>query len=159
MDGMPKLDEHHQRIQRLAGQWVGDEQLSPSPWSPGGKRSGRYDNRTICGGFFVTGDYVQLDLDGKIAYEGHSVFGVDPHTHEVSWYWVDSMGMPSLPSLGRWDGDTLTLLGKKPDGSVHGRYTWTFSDGGKRLRFKLENTQDAGKTWATFMEGNYLKTI
>jgi hypothetical protein len=69
------------------------------------------------------------------------------------------MGVPSLPSLGRWDGDTLTLLGKKPDGSVHGRYTWTFSDGAKRLRFELENTQDGGKSWATFMEGNYLKTI
>jgi hypothetical protein len=67
------------------------------------------------------------------------------------------MGIPSQPSRGHWEGDTLTLLGKNEQGSLHGRYTWRF-DGDRVLHFKLENSQDGGKSWGTFMEGRYEKT-
>jgi hypothetical protein len=155
---MPKLDGHHQRIQRVTLIWVvwsGEETLHPSPWSPGGKRIGRYDYRIICGGFFVAGDYQQRDGE-KIAYEGHGVFGVEPRSKDATWYWVDSMGVPGPAARGQWEGDTLTLLGKSDEGQVHGRYTFAF-DGDRRVRFRIENTQDGGQTWRTFMEGDYTK--
>jgi Protein of unknown function (DUF1579) len=159
MSQMPKVNEHHLRIQRLAGTWVGEEKMHASPWGPGGIRHGRYEYETICDGFFVAGDYWQM-MHGTddITYTGHGVFGVDPATQEVTWYWVDSMGYPPpSPSRGRWDGDTLALVGRDAKGQIHGRYTFVF-EGNDRLRFKLENTQDGGQTWHTFMEASYLKT-
>jgi Protein of unknown function (DUF1579) len=156
---MPKPNEQHRRIARLAGTWVGEEKMNPSPWGPGGVRDGRYDNRVICDGFFVVSDYRQMAHGTKdITYLGHGVFGVDPATQEVTWYWVDSMGHPPASAArGRWDGEALTLVGRDEKGKLHGRYTFAF-EGAERIRFKLENTQDGGQTWLTFMEGSYLKT-
>jgi hypothetical protein len=152
---MARLGEQHRRISRLGGVWTGEETLHPSPWSPGGKRMGRYEYRIICGGFFLAGDYVQRDGD-QVAYEGHAVFGVEPKSQETTWYWVDSMGVPGPAARGKWEGETLTLLGKTEEGAVHGRYTFAF-DGERHVRFKIENTQDGGQSWRTFMEGDYRK--
>lgn len=158
MEGAPKPNEHHRRLHKLAGTWVGAEQLHPSPWSPGGTRTGRYDHQVRCDGFFVIGDYVQMGDDNAVTYAGHSVFGVDPATREVTWYWVDSMGHPPpSPSRGNWEGDTLLLHGRDGKGALHGRYTFAF-EGNDRFRFQLENTRDGGQTWQPFMEATYRRT-
>ena len=34
MHEMPKPSEHHLKLHRFAGNWVGEEKLSPSPWGP-----------------------------------------------------------------------------------------------------------------------------
>jgi hypothetical protein len=154
---MPKVTEQHLLIQRLAGTWVGEEKMHPSPWSPGGTRTGRYDHRIICDGFFVAGDYLQMDAN-KTTYTGHAVFGVDPATQETTWYWVDSMGVPpASPARGRWEGDTLALIGRDSNDQIHGRYTFAFV-GPERIRFSIENTRDGGKSWSTFLEAEYTRT-
>jgi hypothetical protein len=153
---MPKLNQQHQTLHRLAGKWIGEETMHPSPFGPGGKAIGLYDNRVACNGFFVVSDYDQI-TGNKLSYTGHAIFGVDPATQETTWYWVDTMGFPPpSPARGKWDGDTLVLIGRDGKDQIHGRYTYAF-EGDGRLRFKLENTQDGGKSWHPFMEGSYTK--
>ena len=152
MQGMPKPTEDHRKLQRLAGNWIGEETLEPSPWGPGGKATGKLSMETILEGFFVAGDYVE-GKDGQVAFRGHSVFGYDPKAGDVLWYWFDSMGTPPpTPARGRWDGDTLVLRSKQEQGE--GRYTYRF-EGNDRYFFRLENSFDGGKSWVKFMEGTY----
>jgi hypothetical protein len=104
-------------------------------------------------GFFVIQDYVQ-QREGQITYRGHGIYSWDEQERNYTWYWVDSMGnVPPKPSRGQWQGQVLTF--EQPDAGDHqDRYTLE-RVGGDRIRFKIENSGDSGKTWATFMEGEY----
>ena len=79
----------------------------------------------------------------------------DPQSDEYTWYWVDSMGMPSSVSRGRWLGDTLTFESAHPGGGG-GRYVYRW-EGNDKHHFKIENTFDGGQTWNPFMEATYLR--
>jgi hypothetical protein len=154
MNGMPKPNENHARLQKLAGTWAGEEKMNPSPWGPGATAVGRYTCRLDIDGFFLLQDYVQ-EKNGKISYRGHGIFGYDTERKEFTWYWVDSFGMvPVAPSRGHWTGNTLVL--EHPQGDRRGRYTYQFS-GDNAFSFKIENSQDGGKVWETFMTGDYKK--
>jgi hypothetical protein len=153
MPGMPQPNEHHRKLHRLAG--TGEETLSPSPWGPGAQATGRYTGRVDIDGFFVIQDYVQ-EREGRISYRGHGIFGWDDRRKSYIWYWIDSTGeVPPSPSRGQWNGDTL-LFEHEPMGDRRGRYTFQFPDE-TSYRFKIENSQDGGKTWQIFMEGSYHK--
>jgi hypothetical protein len=156
MTGMPQPNEHHTKLHRLAGTWIGEETLSPSPWGPGGRTTGRYTGRVDIDGFFVIQDYVQ-EKQGQITYRGHGIFGWDDRQKSYIWYWIDSMGeVPPSPSRGQWQGDTL-MFEHEPMGDRRGRYTFQFPDQSS-YRFKIENSQDGGKTWQVFMEATYRKS-
>ena len=150
---MPQPGAEHKRLQALAGEWEGEEQISPSPWGPGGKATGRYSYRAGVDGFFLIQDYVE-EKDGRIVFRGHGVYGWDAKDKMYTWYWVDSMGqVPPAPSRGRWEGDSLIFESTNPpDG--RGRYTHRF-EGPDTYHFKLEGSSDGGKTFMTFMEGTY----
>lgn len=152
MQGMPVVSEEHRRLHVLAGTWLGDEAMAPSPWGEGGPAVGRYTGRVECGGFFVAQDYVQ-ERGGQETFRGHGVFGYDAEAKRYAWYWVDSMGqVPREPSWGTWSGDTLQFTSTSPHGM--GRYTYEF-EGDDRYKFTLENSFDGGKTWQVFMTGAY----
>jgi Protein of unknown function (DUF1579) len=152
---MPQPTEEHRRLHVLAGDWVGDEKLSPSPWGPGGAAVGRYKGRVDLEGFFVVQDYVE-EKDGRTVFRGHGVFGYDAAAKEYCWYWVDSMGMvPAAPSRGRWEGDTLFFTSKSPQGG-EGRYTYRF-ESDRSYHFQIENSFDGGRTFSLLMEGTYRK--
>jgi hypothetical protein len=152
MQEMPKPSENHRKLHRFAGNWVGEEKLSPSPWGPGGPAMGRLTGKIDLDGFFVVSDYIE-EKDGKTVFKGHNVFGWDGQSNDVVWYWFDSMGFPPAgPSHGNWDGDTLVLRNSSPQGE--GRYTFRF-EGKDRYYFSIENSRDGGKSWQKFMEGNY----
>src|SRR5215831_3482400 len=100
MHEMPKPTDEHLRLQKLVGEWEGTETLSPSPWGPGGKATGRSSIRSDLDGFFVIQDYVE-EKDGRVVFRGHGVFGWDAGDKKYIWYWVDSMGsVPAAPSRG-----------------------------------------------------------
>lgn len=152
MTGMPKPNEHHLKLHRLAGRWEGPEKLSPSPWGPGGDATGRFDSRVALDGFFVVQDYVE-EKDGRVVFKGHGVLGHDAASGQVAWYWVDCMGfVPDQPSRGTWQGDTLTLSKSTPQGAS--RYTFRF-EGDDTHHFHIEGSFDGGNTWKTFMQGTY----
>lgn len=148
---MPRLDENHARLARLAGRWLGDETIFPSPWGPGATCASVIEARMAVDGFFLLTDYEQM-RDGKVSFRGHSIHGFDPHRKLVTWYWVDSMGLPPpAPASGGWEGDALVLTQQTPHGQS--RYTWRL-DGPDRYAFAIESSKD-GAAWQRFMEGRH----
>jgi len=149
---MPGPTDDHRKLHRLAGSWVGEEALHPSPWGPGGPAVGRSSSRVSLDGMFVLTDY-QEEKDEKVVFRGHGVLGWDARARQVTWYWFDSMGeSPAEPARGSWDGDRLVLRSRHPRGES--RYTYRF-EGSDRYDFSIEGSSDGGKTWVKFMEGRY----
>jgi Protein of unknown function (DUF1579) len=151
MKEMPRPGEPHARLARLAGEWVGDETLSPSPWGPGGPATGRMTSRLDVDGFFLVQDYVE-EKEDCVVYRGHGVVGWDAKRNAYAWYWVDSMGeVPPAPTPGTWDADALVFTNDK-----QARYTFRLA--GDVLVFTIDGSRDEGKTWQRFMEGTYRRT-
>ena len=148
---MPKPTQEHEKLYVLAGEWEGDETMYASPMGPGGTATGKMKARVDIDGFYVISDYIQ-ERDGAVRYRGHGVFGYDAGTHEHTWYWVDSMGFPSVPSRGKFAGDTLVFTSSFPHGM--GRYTYRF-EGTDVHHFSIENSFDGGTTWSKFMDAKY----
>lgn len=149
---MPTPTDEHRKLHVLAGEWVGEEKLSPSPWGPGGAAVGRFSARVALDGFFVLQDY-QEEKDGRVAFRGHAILGWDAQERTYTWYWIDTMGfVPAQPSRGHWAGDALTLQTTTPRGMA--RHTFRFPDEGT-FQLRIENSFDGGANWRTFMEGTY----
>ena len=98
---MPKPTEKHAKLQSLAGTWVGEETMYPSPWDPkGGPALGRTESRLDLDGFYLLSDYTQ-ERGGRTSYKGHGVFGYDPGSGSYTMHWFDSMGFPcTVPAKG-----------------------------------------------------------
>lgn len=149
---MPTVTDEHKKLHALAGRWVGEETMSPSPWGAGGAAVGHFDGKVQCDGFFVTQEYRQ-DKEGRVNFRGHALFGYDTERKQYAYYWVDSMGhVPKEPSWGIWTDNVLQFGAEGPQGM--GRYTYTF-EGDDALRFDLETSSDGGATWQNLMTGNY----
>lgn len=156
MPGMSRIDEHHRRLHQLAGTWIGEETLSPSPNGPGGTAVGRFTMYTSVDGFFVLQDYLE-EKDERVVYRGHGIFGWDEVHKAYAWYWVDSSGaVPASPSRGQWRNDTL-VFDSAAAGDRRGRYTYSFT-APDAFRFQIESSYDAGKTWEKVMQGSYKRT-
>ena len=153
-EGMPTAQEQHKKLQALAGTWVGEEKMYPSPWdAEGGTAVGKIVSRIDLDGFYLIEEYTQ-ERGGQVSYRGHGVFGWDGQRNRYTMHWFDSMGMPTHePALGTWEGNTLRFEMSGPMG--HQRYIFT-TEGPTRYAFKIEHSQD-GKEWCAFMEGRYTK--
>ena len=53
---MPTATEDHRKLHRLAGTWIGEERLEPSPWGPGGSAVGRISARVALSEMFGVSD-------------------------------------------------------------------------------------------------------
>ena len=70
---MPTPSAGHRKLEKIAGQWEGEEKMYPSPWDPkGGIATGRINSRDALNGFALINDYEQ-ERDGKITFSGHGV--------------------------------------------------------------------------------------
>jgi len=150
---MPKPTETHRKLAGLAGQWIGKEKLSPSPWDPkGGTAVGRCRNRPGADGFVLVHDYEQ-ERNGSVSFRGHGVFSYDNAAQCYLLHWWDSMGLGLNVFKGQFEGNTLELLCKLPQGSTRG--TWKFADD-HHYRFLMEVSPD-GQKWMTMIEGDYTR--
>ncbi len=148
---MPKPGPGHLRLERLAGQWEGEETMHPSPWDPkGGVALGRTKSRVALNGFALIGDYEQ-ERDGVITFTGHSVMTYDPKEDLYSLYWFDCMGSPPEVFTGRFDGDVLTVGHGDP--GMHARFTYDLSQP-RQMATKMEMSED-GSAWKTLFEARY----
>ncbi|HMJ15324.1 MAG TPA: DUF1579 family protein [Polyangiaceae bacterium] len=150
---MPKPTPSHEKLHVFAGEWQGEETMQPSPMGPGGRATGKMTARVDIDGFFVISDYVQ-QKDSTSTYRGHGVYGFDVDAAEYTWYWVDSMGFPSVPSRGKWEGETLVFESSFPHGK--GRYTYRW-EGRDKHHFSIENSFDGGASWSKFMDATYTR--
>jgi hypothetical protein len=149
---MPEPSSEHVRLARLAGNWVGQETMPPSPFDPnGGRAIGRMSARMALDGFYLIADYEQ-ERNGHVNFRGHGVYGWDARGKCYTMHWFDSTGIEhDAPGLGAWDGDTLTLVHEtRHTGSS--RYVYRVSDESYEMR--LEHAPD-GKSWALILEGHY----
>ncbi len=150
---MPKVTDHHRRLERLAGRWRGNETMHPSPWDPnGGTAIGRNESRMALGGFALITDYVQ-ERDGKVTFEGHGVMTYDAENERYALHWFDSIGSPEELFTGGFDGDVLTLSHGGP--GMHARLTYDLTREDV-LGSRMEMSQD-GNEWATLFECDYVK--
>lgn len=151
---MPRPTRFHQKLERLAGNWAGEEKISPTPWDPkGGVARGQMKARVDMDGFGLVQEYVQK-RGGKINYRGHGVIGYDPQEKAYLWHWSDSMGgVPGSVTRGNWKGNKLVFQNASPMG--HARYTYTFFKD-ETLGFAIENSTD-GERWEPFMSARYAK--
>jgi hypothetical protein len=154
---MPQITAAHKKLEALAGSWVGEETLYPSPWLPeGGTANAKVESRLDLDGFFLLTNYEEA-REGRVTYRGHGVYGWDEGRQEYSMFWFDSMGGPgpSAPAWGTWNGDTLEFRHATPHGPT--RYVYVF-DRPNSYRFRIENSQD-GTNWKPFMEARYTRAL
>lgn len=148
---MPQPDEAHKRLQKLVGEWRGEEKMKPSPWDPeGGTAIGRVSNRLALDGFNVIQDYTQ-ERDGKVTFRGHGVFGWDMKTRDYVLSWFDSMGSPPEQFRGHFEGDVLTMTSRNAMGHSRAIFQLGQAD---TYEFKMDMSQD-GSEWQNLMEGRY----
>jgi hypothetical protein len=149
---MPQPGDEHRRLHAMAGSWVSQETLHPSPWDPvGGTATGRAEARVALDGFVVVTDYEQ-ERGGRPGYRGHGVFGFDAGQGRPFMQWSDNMSPIAANTVwGAWEGSVLTFQMQGPNG--HHRYVYKF-DGPDAYVFELGMSPD-GKTWNTFMDGRF----
>lgn len=149
---MPRPNEHHHRLEQLAGRWTGQETMHPSPWDPnGGTATGRNTMRMALDGFALITDYEQ-ERDGAITFRGHGVMTYDTKSQHYVLYWLDSMGSPLETFTGNFEGDVLTV---SHGGPMHARLTYDLTQPGI-LRSSMEMSQD-GDRWGTFFTCDYTR--
>ena len=141
--GMPTAGEAHKRLEKLIGEWNGEEVMEPSQWDPkGGTAIGRITNRAALDGFNVIQDY-QQERDGQVTFRGHGVFGWDMATQDYVLHWFDSMGMSPNEFRGRFEGDVLTMTSRSAMG--HSRtVTDLGQDGTYSFKMRCRRTATSG---------------
>ena len=151
---MPTPSPGHLLLEKLVGNWEGEETMHPSEWDPkGGVAIGRNQHRLGIGGFAIIADYEQ-ERSGTITFTGHGVYTYDPKTDRYTLHWFDSIGSPPEVFVGGFDGDVLTLAHGGP--GMHARATYDFSTPGT-MKGMMEMSPD-GQEWKILFEGMYRKT-
>jgi hypothetical protein len=152
-DDSPKPGPELQRLAQLAGDWVGEETLFPSPWDPkGGRAASTWNARVGLDGLYLISDYAQ-ERDGRVCFRGHGVCGWDPAKSAHTMYWFDSMsvGGHTSPVPGTWEGNRLVFQNQGPQG--HGRYSYEIKSKDE-IVFRMEGSRD-GKAWSPFLESRF----
>jgi len=151
---MPRPNEHHRALARLAGNWRGDEKMHPSPWDPqGGTATGEIENRVALDGLILVQDYRQVRA-GAVTFRGHGVFSWSPGARCYELHWFDSMGMPPNAFRGALENGVLTMTSEGPQGSS--RVSFDLREEGE-YSFTMDMSLD-GRTWRTMMEGRYQRS-
>lgn len=150
---MPTPTDHHRKLHRLVGDWVGRETLHPSPWSPESRTAtGRFAMRLAIDGMFLLNDYEE-ERDGQIVFRGHGVYGWDPRRERFTMHWFDSMGGSPNETTGTWIDDQLVFSNRGEQG--HARYVYTLRDA-DHLTFAIETSRD-GQHWLPMMDGEFTR--
>ncbi len=151
--GMPKPSPGHVRLEKLAGNWEGQETMYPSDWDPkGGVAIGRMKSRVALNGFALIGEYEQ-ERGGAITFTGHSVFTFDAQEEVYTLHWFDCLGTPPEVFTGRLEDEVFTVSHGGP--GMHARLTYDITDA-QHLASKMEMSDD-GTNWKTLFDGRYLR--
>lgn len=148
---MPHPSPEQENLSIIAGDWLGQEHIHPSPFDPvGGPAVGRVRNRVALDGFAIIHDYEQ-ERNGIVNFQGHGIFRWDGDEECYILYWFDSLGQRPVEYRGGLHNGVLSLTA--PQGQGFSRAVFDFSDE-KRYHYRQEVSPD-GDQWFVFMEGEY----
>jgi hypothetical protein len=140
-----------ERFGDFVGEWIGEAEVMPNPWTPSGPARGDWSFRLDRAGVNLIHDYRHLGDEGSW-FEGHGVLTVDPESREILWFWFDRYGHPPVPpSRGGWEGNSLILEKTTPRGV--GRSVFTLAD--DRLGYEVSSRGPAETLFTPVMIGTY----
>jgi hypothetical protein len=150
---MPQITQAHRKLEKLVGDWEGEEHLFPSPIDPqGGTTRARVHNVLALDGFAVIQDYEQ-QRGAAVNFRGHGVFAWNSALQCYTLHWFDSMGMPPVVYQGSFDGDVLALSYRSDQGFFRATFDYSRPN---QSTFRQEVSPD-GQQWFPFLEGSYTK--
>ena len=150
---MPDTSAEYHRLHALAGEWVGDDTLHPSPWNEArGHATTEVVARLAFDGGVIVVDETRARGDG--VERVHVVFGFDAHAGRFvldRFPAPDPAWQPTAPALGGWDGETLTFLQDTPSGALRYQYAFRSPD---YYTFTL-SYWESPRGWRTALDGTY----
>ena len=150
---LPKPTIEHQKLQRLVGEWFGDEFIHPSPMDPkGGKAAGHIRNRYALDGFVLFHDYEQ-ERNSRPVFRGHGVITWNQAEQCYFMYWFHSSGLPPSFFKGTLINDIMIL--NTEDTKTKVRISWNFQRD-RQYASRIETSQD-GEEWSIFVNGTYIR--
>lgn len=128
----------------MLGDWSGEEQLFPTPWTSAGTARGALTVEPGPGGVLL--DYVELQDEGHLL--AHAVVA------GAGFWWFDSYGfVPQAPGSATWDDETL-VLDRRSD---RGRTIMRLRREGARLEVALDTAVPADAEPAPLMRASYAR--
>ena len=89
---LPKPGKPHAQLDRLSGEWDGEETWHPGPLAPeGAQAKGAFEFKKDVDGFYLLADYDEK-IEGKPGIRGHGVLGWDPKRESYTLHWFDNFG-------------------------------------------------------------------
>jgi Protein of unknown function (DUF1579) len=150
----PKPGPETKKLDVFAGKWVGESEMKPGPFGPGGKVTNEDDCTWFEGGWQLVCRSSGNGPMGPTKGEGVLAWSNEEKVYKYQGF--DSMGM-MMTATGKVDGNTWTWTGQDKMGGklIHSRYT-IVKPTPTTQTFKWETSED-GKTWTTLMEGKSTK--
>lgn len=132
------------RYAGLLGDWSGDEELFPTPWTSAGTARGALTVEPGPGGILL--DYVELQDAGHLL--AHAVIAGS------GFWWFDSYGfVPEAPGTATWEDDTLMLDRRSP----RGRTLMRLRRDGEHLEVALDTAAPADAVPVPLMRATYAR--
>jgi hypothetical protein len=100
----PKAGPEHRVLEKDVGTWDGDVTIR-MPGAPPQESRGTMVSRLVADGMWLVMDF----KNETTGFEGHGVFGYDPHKKKYVGTWVDPMRASLDPMEGTWDAATRTM--------------------------------------------------
>lgn len=149
---MPEPTEGHKALEMFVGHWMGQGQMAPGPYGPGGPAQWKEE----CSWFGDTQFHVVCHSKGEGPIgpiRGLGIMGYDAANDVYKHYGIDSTGWMG-DSKGRREGDTWTFEGQEvlEGKTYYNRYSVTMESPSK-VSFSWSMSED-GESWAEMMTGS-----
>jgi hypothetical protein len=143
----------HGLLERLTGNWEGEEVILPSPSAPeGGRALGRVRNRLSLGGFVLLHEY-RHERDGWEDFTGHGIITWSRADGCYVMHWFDSSGSAPVFFNGTFRDGVMVLEALSAQTRI--RLTWEFLED-SRYESRVE-TSTGGGYWQPCAEATYFR--
>jgi hypothetical protein len=115
----PVAGPEHRVFEKDVGTWDGDVEIR-MPGAPPQHSRGVAVSRLICNGLWLVTDF----RNETTGFEGHGLFGYDPHKKTYVGSWVDPNRASLDPMEGTWDPETRTMTFIVHHSGPKGSMTW-----------------------------------
>jgi hypothetical protein len=151
----PKPGPEQKNLGYFVGNWNVTGDVKSGPMGPGGKFTGTEHNEWMPGGFFLVTHTQGSSPMGKET--GLGIFGYDREKKVYTYDEFNSAG-EAIHATGAFDGkvwswNSDSTVGGQP---MKARYVLTETSP-TSYTFKLDFSQDGGKSWTPVMEGSGAK--